>query len=38
MLDFLHGDDYQEMVASEATTFGWMWPVVPLVQSDCYIL
>ena len=38
MLDFLHEDGYQGKVAFKATTFSWMWPVVPLVQSDCRIL
>ena len=32
------GDNYQEKVASKTTTFDWVWPVVPLVQSDSMIL
>ena len=38
LLDFLHGDNYQENVAFETTSFGWVWLVVPLIQSDCRIL
>ena len=30
LLDFLDGDNYQRKVASETTTFVWVWPVVPL--------
>ena len=37
-VDFLHGDNHQERVGSETATFGWVWPVVSLVQSDCRIL
>ena len=33
-LDLLHGDNYERKVASETTFFRWVWPVVPLVQSD----
>ena len=31
---FSHGFIHQTNVASEATTFDWMQPVVPLVQLD----
>ena len=27
--DFSHGDIYQGQVASEATTFGWVYPGLP---------
>ena len=37
-LDFLHGDNYQGKVGSETTAFVWVWPIVPLIQSDCRIL
>ena len=36
--DFFHGDNHQGKVWSETTTFGWVQPVVLLVQSDCRIL
>ena len=36
--DFLHEDNYQRKVGSETTTFVWVWPVVPHVQSDYSIL
>ena len=35
ILYFLHGNNHQGNLASETTTFGWVWPVVPLIQSDC---
>ena len=35
---FLQGDIHQGKVASETTTFGWVWLGVPLFQSDCVIL
>ena len=35
---FLHGDIHLGKVASETTTFGWVWLGVPLFQSDCVIL
>ena len=35
---FLHGDNHQRKVACEATSSGWVWPVEPLIQSDCRIL
>ena len=35
---FLHGDIHQGKVASETTTFGWVWLGVPLFQLDCVIL
>ena len=38
LLHFLHGGDYQEKVASDATIFGWVWSVVPFILSDCRIL
>ena len=34
----LHGDSLEEMIASETIIFGWLSPVVLLVQSDCRIL
>ena len=37
-LGILRGDIYQGKVASENVSFGWLWPGVPLVQSDCIIL
>ena len=37
LLDFLHGD-IKRNIASEFSTFGWLWPVVPVIQSDCRIL
>ena len=37
LLDFLYGDNHQGELTSETTFFGWVWPVVPLVQSDCRI-
>ena len=30
-LDFLHEDNNQGKVDYEKTTFGWVWPVVPLI-------
>ena len=30
ILDFLHGDSYQGKLAPATTTFGWVWPGVPL--------
>ena len=38
ILDFLHGDNYQGAVTLENTTFGWVWLIVPLVQSSWSIL
>ena len=32
--DFMHGDNNQGKIGSEITTFGLVWPVVPLIQSD----
>ena len=37
ILDFWM-DRYQGKMTSETTTFVWVWPVVPLVQSGCRIL
>ena len=37
-LDFLRGDKHQRKAVFETTTFGWVWPVVPLIQSDYRIL
>ena len=34
----MHGDKPQGKVAPETTAFGWVWTVVPLVQSDCRVL
>ena len=34
-LRFLHGDNHQAKVASQATTLGWVWLVVPLDELDC---
>ena len=36
-LDLLHGDNHQGKVGAKTTTFIWVWPVVPFVQSDCRI-
>ena len=33
-LDFLQGNKHQCKKGSETTTFGWVLPVVPLVQTD----
>ena len=33
-IDFLHGDNHHKKVASEIITFGWVWPVLSLVQLD----
>ena len=38
VLVFLHGVIHQGKVASATTTFVWVWPVVPFIQSDCRIL
>ena len=37
LMYFLHEDYHQRKVTSETTTFGWVWPVVLLLQSDCRI-
>ena len=37
-LDFLLGNNHQCKEGSETITFGWVWPVVPLVQTDRRIL
>ena len=37
-LSFLYGNIPHGKVASETNTFGWVWPVEPLLQSDCKIL
>ena len=37
-VDFSLGDNHQGMVGSQTTTFGWILPVMPLVQSDCRTL
>ena len=34
---FLQGNNHQWKVASETTTFDWVWQIVPFVQSDCRI-
>ena len=34
---FLQGNNYLWEVASETTTFDWVWQIVPFVQSDCRI-
>ena len=31
---FLHEDNHQGRLASETTTFGWIWPGVLLIRSD----
>ena len=31
----MHGVSHQGKVLSETTTFGWVWPVLYLIQSDC---
>ena len=38
ILAFFHGVSHQYNVASDSTAFGWVWQVVPLVQSDIRIL
>ena len=38
IFDFLYRDNHQRKVAPETTTFDWVWPAVPLGQSDCRIL
>ena len=38
LLDFLHRDNPQRKVTCETTSFGWVCPVVPLIQSDCRLL
>ena len=38
ILVFLHVVSYQWKIASETTTFSWVWPVVSLIQSNCRIL
>ena len=38
VLGFLHGACHQGKVAYETTTFGWVWPVKSLAQSDFRIL
>ena len=38
ILGFLNRDSHQREIASEITTFGCVRPVVPLFQSDCWIL
>ena len=35
---FLQGDSRHGKITSNTNTFGWMWPVVSLVQSDCKVL
>ena len=35
---FLLGDNHQRKKGSETTSFSWVLPVVPLVQSDSRIL
>ena len=37
VLEFLHRYDHQGKVASEYY-FGWVWQVIPLVRSNCWIL
>ena len=36
--DLVHEDNHQPKVGSETTSFGRVWPGVPLVQSECRIL
>ena len=38
LLNFLHGSNHRGKLASETTNFGWVWSVVPYVQSDHRIL
>ena len=38
LLDFLHRDNPQRKVTCETTSFGWVCPVVPLIQSACRLL
>ena len=35
MLNFLHGDNHQEKLASEATTFSWMWLLTNQIAGFC---
>ena len=37
IVDFLHEDNHQGTAASKTATFGSMWLVKPLIQSDCRI-
>ena len=37
ILVFLHRESLQGTLISETTTFGWVWPGVPLVQLNCRI-
>ena len=30
-LDLLHGDNHQGKDGFKSTTFGWVWPIVPLI-------
>ena len=34
---FLHWDNHQEKATSESNSFGWVWSIVLLIQSDCRI-
>lgn len=33
ILNVLHGDSHQRKVASQTTTFGWLWPCVKMQDS-----
>ena len=35
IFDFLHGNIHQEKVVCEATTFGWVWPGMPIHTQTC---
>ena len=34
IIDFLRGNNHQGEVGDETSAFGWVWPVVPLFQSN----
>ena len=34
----MHGVSHQGNVTSKTSSFGWVWPGMPLVQTDCWIL
>ena len=38
IFDFLHGDNRQRKIGSRSTSFGWVWPGVPLIKSGWMIL
>ena len=34
IIDFLRGNNHQGEIGDETSAFGWVWPVVPLFQSN----